>query len=192
MPSALFKFLGFLFQSLGYSIFCIGELFMFGIFIVSILEELSRHKLSHSCRRALSYFAVAVGFSVAVFLSIRDTYPEVFRSALYASSSTTAPASISSNTHSTERISASSEPKSSNASPQDNESTFPSDEDSVPLTDGITGALSTPTWWTPKGHSYHFSRSCPSLSRSSHVYNGTLSDALDAGKTDPCNICAHG
>lgn len=133
MPSALFKFFGFLFQSLGYSILCIGELFMFGIFIVSILEELSRHKLSHSCRRALSYFAVAVGFSVAVFLSIRDTYPEVFRSAFYAGSSTTAPVSISSNTHSTERIAASSEPKSSNASPQDNESTFPSDFGDTPM-----------------------------------------------------------
>lgn len=77
-------------------------------------------------------------------------------------------------------------------SSQSNHSSFSSETSSAPLTDDITGPLSTPAWWTEGGHSYHFSPSCPSLSRSSSVQSGTLSDALDAGKYDPCNICAYG
>lgn len=55
----------------------------------------------------------------------------------------------------------------------------------------ITGPLSKTAYWVPNGKSYHFRRSCPSLSRSDVVYSGTLQDALDAGKTDPCNNCAY-
>lgn len=55
----------------------------------------------------------------------------------------------------------------------------------------ITGDLSRTAYWTPRGKSYHFSRSCPSLSRSQNVKDGTLQEALDAGKTDPCNNCAY-
>lgn len=56
----------------------------------------------------------------------------------------------------------------------------------------ITGSLSQATYWTPNGKSYHFSKNCPSLSRSKTINSGTLSDALDEGKTDPCNNCADG
>lgn len=59
-------------------------------------------------------------------------------------------------------------------------------------TEEITGPLSKTSYWTPNGKSYHFRTSCPSLSRSKTIHSGTLSDALDAGKTDPCNNCAGG
>lgn len=51
----------------------------------------------------------------------------------------------------------------------------------------------TPTggtyYWTPKGKSYHASRNCSTLRRSKTVLSGSLSDAMAAGKYDPCNIC---
>lgn len=62
----------------------------------------------------------------------------------------------------------------------------------IPKTDEITGPLSKTTYWTPKGKSYHFSSGCRTLSRSKTIYSGTLQEARDAGKTDPCNVCAGG
>lgn len=59
-------------------------------------------------------------------------------------------------------------------------------------TNEITGSLSRTAYWTPSGKSYHFSKSCPSLSRSKNIRTGTLQDALNAGKKDPCNNCAGG
>lgn len=63
-------------------------------------------------------------------------------------------------------------------------------EDST--TNEITGDLSRTAYWTKSGKSYHFSKECPSLSRSKNIYEGTLQDALNANKTDPCNNCAGG
>ena len=59
-------------------------------------------------------------------------------------------------------------------------------------TSEITGPLSVTAFWTENGKSYHFSLQCPSLSRSKHILQGTLQEALSAGKTDPCNNCANG
>ena len=59
-------------------------------------------------------------------------------------------------------------------------------------TNEITGSLSRTAYWTKSGKSYHFSKSCPSLSRSKNILSGTLQDALNAGKKDPCNNCAGG
>lgn len=59
-------------------------------------------------------------------------------------------------------------------------------------TNEITGSLNRTAYWTPKGKSYHFSKSCPSLARSKTIRTGTLQDALNAGKKDPCNNCAGG
>lgn len=47
-------------------------------------------------------------------------------------------------------------------------------------------------YWTPNGKSYHFDQNCSTLSRSKTILSGTLQQALDAGKTDPCDICAGG
>lgn len=47
-------------------------------------------------------------------------------------------------------------------------------------------------YWTPNGKSYHFSSNCTSLKRSKNILSGTLQEALNAGKKDPCNLCAGG
>ena len=39
-------------------------------------------------------------------------------------------------------------------------------------------------YWTPNGKSYHSRKSCPTLSRSKTILEGT-----DCPKNDPCNIC---
>lgn len=63
-------------------------------------------------------------------------------------------------------------------------------EDST--TDEITGNLTKTAYWVSSGKSYHFAQNCPSLSRSTNIKSGTLQDALNDGKTDPCNNCAGG
>lgn len=193
MLLSIFKFFGFLFQTLAYSIFLVGVFFTLGPMFVGIIELLSKHQLSSYGKRALSCFAICIGVALAVFCSIRDTYPEAIRSALpIDTDSLTESAERSSNSTASEHIPIPPTPEPSKSSSQSNHSSFSSETSSAPLTDDITGPLSTPAWWTEGGHSYHFSPSCPSLSRSSSVQSGTLSDALDAGKYDPCNICAYG
>ena len=44
-------------------------------------------------------------------------------------------------------------------------------------------------YWVPNGKSYHYRKDCSTLSRSKTILSGTLQQALDAGKTDPCNVC---
>ena len=46
--------------------------------------------------------------------------------------------------------------------------------------------------WVPNGKSYHFTKDCPTLRRSKTILEGSVQNALTAGKTDPCNICAGG
>lgn len=57
-------------------------------------------------------------------------------------------------------------------------------------TDETIGSSSRTVYWVTNGKSYHFSRSCPSLSRSDEIERGTLQEARAAGKKDPCNNCA--
>lgn len=57
-------------------------------------------------------------------------------------------------------------------------------------TDETIGSSSRTVYWVPDGKSYHFNRSCPSLSRSDEIERGTLQEARAAGKKDPCNNCA--
>ena len=49
-------------------------------------------------------------------------------------------------------------------------------------------------YWTKYGHSYHFSLDCHTLrnSKRENIYSGTLQEALDANRTDPCDFCADG
>jgi len=49
-------------------------------------------------------------------------------------------------------------------------------------------------YWTKYGHSYHFSLECQALrnSQRENIYSGTLQEALDANRTDPCDFCADG
>ncbi|CAI3579322.1 DNA/RNA non-specific endonuclease [Clostridium neonatale] len=41
-------------------------------------------------------------------------------------------------------------------------------------------------YWTPKGKSYHTTKSCPTLSRSKTILEGTIQQS---GKNDPCDKC---
>ncbi|MBZ9689803.1 MBL fold metallo-hydrolase [Clostridium estertheticum] len=45
---------------------------------------------------------------------------------------------------------------------------------------------------TPTGKSYHYSKSCSTLSRSKTILSGTLGEALSSSHNYPCNICAGG
>ena len=47
-------------------------------------------------------------------------------------------------------------------------------------------------YYTPSGKSYHFSKSCSTLSRSKTILSGTLGEALSSSHSDPCNVCAGG
>jgi len=42
-------------------------------------------------------------------------------------------------------------------------------------------------YWTPSGKSYHYSKSCRTLSRSKNILEGPASECP---KTDPCDVCA--
>ena len=41
-------------------------------------------------------------------------------------------------------------------------------------------------YWTPNGKSYHTTNSCPTLSRSKTILEGTIQES---GKSDPCDRC---
>ena len=47
-------------------------------------------------------------------------------------------------------------------------------------------------YWTNGGKSYHFSENCTSLKRSKNINRGTVQEAVNKGKSDPCNLCANG
>ncbi len=64
----------------------------------------------------------------------------------------------------------------------------------VTVPDGtvLTGALTDPAYWTQYGKSYHFDVNCRAIIRSLKIYSGTLGDAIEAKKLDPCDFCANG
>ena len=45
-------------------------------------------------------------------------------------------------------------------------------------------------YWTPNGKSYHSTRNCTALKRSTTILSGTLDEAIRTGHSDPCNLCA--
>ena len=45
-------------------------------------------------------------------------------------------------------------------------------------------------YWTRFGKSYHLDPNCHTLMRSSKVYQGTIEEAFEANRTDPCDFCA--
>jgi hypothetical protein len=47
-------------------------------------------------------------------------------------------------------------------------------------------------YWTQWGKSYHFDPDCHTLMRSKTVYKGTIEEAFEANRTDPCDFCAGG
>ncbi len=44
-------------------------------------------------------------------------------------------------------------------------------------------------YWTRFGKSYHYDVDCHTLSRSTELYEGTVDEAYEAHRTDPCDFC---
>ena len=61
-----------------------------------------------------------------------------------------------------------------------------------PITVPKASNNSKTVYYTPKGKSYHYDKSCSTLSRSKTILTGTLGDALSSSHNDPCNVCAGG
>ena len=47
-------------------------------------------------------------------------------------------------------------------------------------------------YWARYSKSYHFDPDCPTLLRSKEVFHGTIEQAFEEGRTDPCDFCAGG
>lgn len=45
-------------------------------------------------------------------------------------------------------------------------------------------------YWTQWGRSYHLDPDCHTLARSATIYEGTIEEAFEAKRTDPCDFCA--
>ena len=46
-------------------------------------------------------------------------------------------------------------------------------------------------YYTRFGKSYHLNPDCQALKNSSVIFEGTIQDALDAGRHDPCDFCVN-
>ena len=47
-------------------------------------------------------------------------------------------------------------------------------------------------YWAKYSKSYHFDPDCQALLRSKEVFQGTITQAFEEGRTDPCDFCAGG
>ncbi|MDD6045623.1 MAG: hypothetical protein PUC76_08290 [Clostridia bacterium] len=47
-------------------------------------------------------------------------------------------------------------------------------------------------YWTQYGRSYHLDQDCHTLARSKVLYEGTMDEAFEAKRNDPCDYCADG
>ncbi len=47
-------------------------------------------------------------------------------------------------------------------------------------------------YWTQYGRSYHLDQDCHTLSRSKVLYEGSMDEAFEAKRNDPCDYCADG
>lgn len=65
----------------------------------------------------------------------------------------------------------------------------PAQPSAAPETVASSQEAAAVVYWTPGGKSYHNSRECSTLSRSKTINEGSLNDALAAGKADPCDVC---
>lgn len=44
-------------------------------------------------------------------------------------------------------------------------------------------------YWTQFGKSYHLDQNCQALTRSKNLWEGTIEDAFNANRNDPCDFC---
>jgi hypothetical protein len=68
----------------------------------------------------------------------------------------------------------------------------PESVEAAELAASASGEFTGTVYWTVFGKSYHLDPECQALSRSTVIIEGTLQEALDANKTDPCDFCAAG
>lgn len=47
-------------------------------------------------------------------------------------------------------------------------------------------------YWAKYSKSYHFDPDCQALLRSKEIFHGTITQAFEEGRTDPCDFCANG
>ena len=66
--------------------------------------------------------------------------------------------------------------------PVSSEDLVAAEEQAVIENDGIVN-------WTRFGSSYHYDVDCHTLSRSSVIYEGSIDEAFEAHRTDPCDFC---
>ena len=85
-------------------------------------------------------------------------------------------ANLDSNTASNDTASTSNETNNTSSNTTNNE---------ISNTQGNTNS-SEIVYWTPNGKSYHTTKSCPTLSRSKTILEGTIQQS---GKSDPCDRC---
>lgn len=64
------------------------------------------------------------------------------------------------------------------------------DPQSVTAPEGLEDVdLSTEAYYTKYGYSFHVDGDCSAIRRSLTIYKGTIADAIEAGKLDPCDFC---
>ncbi len=68
----------------------------------------------------------------------------------------------------------------------------PSEEEVQALQEEAEAQHAGTVYWTRYGKSYHFDPDCQSLRNSAVLISGTLDEAFDANRWDPCDFCADG
>lgn len=68
----------------------------------------------------------------------------------------------------------------------------PSAEEVAALQEEAIAENAGTIYWTRYGKSYHFDPDCQSLRRSATLISGTLDEAFEANRWDPCDFCANG
>jgi hypothetical protein len=58
------------------------------------------------------------------------------------------------------------------------------------IPEGYEAYLENDAYWTRYGYSFHFNQDCQAIIRSLTIYAGSLADALEARKLNPCSFCA--
>ncbi|MBQ6655448.1 MAG: hypothetical protein IJM79_07995 [Erysipelotrichaceae bacterium] len=55
----------------------------------------------------------------------------------------------------------------------------------------VSDYQATEIFWTRFGHSYHTSKDCPALknTKPENLFHGSITEALEAGRNDPCDFC---
>ncbi len=60
----------------------------------------------------------------------------------------------------------------------------------ITVPEGYEDMLDKGAFFTKYGYSFHFDENCRTIARSLTIYSGSLADALEANKLDPCDFCA--